>query len=996
EDREGAAGTINAMLLTPLINITGMGAPRLIFAQMFNFATATGDVYARLANANGEDFWPPQRNSNLCGKAPTAEDLIINPDTEPNGWVPLTGWDFAPVFAGKSVNYDARKWVTGNVGVKEAMELAGLGDLPDGQDTLDDWPYIQFCWRADQVNGIQKTQGSSTAEEPGLMREWSIDDVLVTPFTMDLGPSQRVPIVDNVTKEYRFLLRNLGGYTDTYRVALQDETGLPSKGPGFWSTEVLDESGAPLREIQMGPGDQRVISLRLHVGVAPPTAAHEGTVDLALSVLSKTASVLRSTQHLFLDFAYPERPNARIVGLIVNDATLSIDKPRTVDVLVQNTGTTAMEDVELMVVDKMDPSFGVAPEDLRRLDGSAVPAFDLAPGELRVITVNWIPRVAGEHNLTAIADPANRVLEFDEIDNTFVKPIEIPAAQFPDLVVDVAVSKENPIPGDAVEVTVTIRNVGGATAEGVQLSVRAGVTDLLPGESPHVLPRAIPPGATEIVNATWRPAFPGEQTIIVRAKTLAGVLERLDTSGDNVQVLAIQVRSRGLELVGPGTVQVAAGGTATAQIEVKNRGDLDDTYRVRLTPPDGWRAELRGYGEVAHVAVANHSSANLTLVFGPPSLAEAGPYELLVQAESEHGTDAAQTSVVAVIPQEFGVRFLVDHEVLLQPGKRALPIQLQNGGNGADLVTVRARSAPAGWQVEPTTFPLRALQRLEGAINVSIPTTTPEGAYALVLEAQGKGGALLAQDVLVQVLPLELVTLRLEGVPALVAPGQELQALLRVANEGNQPARAAIAFTAPSGWVARLERDVASMLPGETRALGLTLVVPANASAAAQRLDASATSGRGLAYALQQTVRVAHADLELTEAELLPRGQVREGAVSNVQAKVVNRGELPALASLAVYVDDELVAFEPGEELAPGGEAKVQGSFRAVAGEHVVLVVADPGKQVGEEDEANNARLLVQHVERPAGVFAVPGPEPWLLVLAVAGVAVLMGRRVRR
>lgn len=967
-DRGVAAGTLWGSVRSPAIPIADMLRPQLLYADrhQFNGVDAEGSIYARLIDRRGSvDNWTA---------FPVGDCLTRTPDEAALRWVRVDDH-----ITGTTPQFNADKWILRNVDLGPLMDRAA-----NETGRLEDFTHVQLCWLLEQP---------SPRTGANLIKEWSLDDILVTPYGAGLGPSQRIPITDNVTKDFRLVLRNNGAYTDTYRLGLEEETGLPSKGPSNWKVSLRDGDGRPLDEVRVRPGEERVVTVRVRVDVAPPTLAREGTVDLAVTAISKTTAFLRSTQHLVFDFTYEDRPNLRVAGLIVNDPALSVDKPRTVDVLVQNTGSVVARNVRVAVVDKMDPAFGVPPEELRQLDGTEVPPLTLAPGDTHVVTVNWVPHVAGEHNLTGIVDPGGRILEFDERDNTLVKPIVVPKAEFPDLLVEASASTANPSPGDLVEVQMRITNKGGAPATGIQVSLRAGVTDLLPGEPPHVLPIAIRPGETHVLNASWRPAFPGEQTIILRARTFAGILETLDTSGDNVVLLVIKVRSRGLDMVLPPDLAVAPGALANATIEVHNRGDVDDTYRIVVEPPDDWRGVFPGLGEDILLTVGNHSHRNLTVQVGPPRHAESGPYQVKLRASSQNGTEALEAHLVATVPQDYGLRFEVAPEHLVLPGARFLPITLRNSGNGFDLVTVRARSLPAGWTVEPTTFGVPARSTQELRLNLSSPTTTPEGAYDLVLEAQGKGAGLLAQGTKVQILPYELLRLEVQGVPEVLVPGTAHRGSLVVRNAGNLEARAALQVTAPEGWPLRLERDVVSVNPGEARTLDLGLVVPANASDKAQALVALAESGRGASYDLTRVVRPASVDLEVVALEQLPRGQARDGAVLTIVAHVANRGEVPLPAPLAVYVDDVLLGYENGPTLAPGEEARINVSFKARGGEHVLLVAADPAQVLGEADETNNAKLLVMRVDRAGGLFAVPGPEPWLVALAVAGLALILRTR---
>jgi hypothetical protein len=74
-----------------------------------------------------------------------------------------------------------------------------------------------------------------------------------------------------------------------------------------------------------------------------------------------------------------------------------------------------------------------------------------------------------KQTITAVVNDANRIYESNTGNNTFDKVVDIaPASDFK--VVDIKLSPANPKPGDNVVFTMTVQNMGGATATGSQLS----------------------------------------------------------------------------------------------------------------------------------------------------------------------------------------------------------------------------------------------------------------------------------------------------------------------------------------------------------------------------------------------------------------------------------------------------------------------------------------------------------------------------------------------
>jgi hypothetical protein len=966
-------GTIFVGFHSPAVDIRQHQHPLLTYYDRHDFTTSDpqGSVYARLVRCVplGSDPCAPEASETF----PVGSCEVLDPDVYTQRWMPLAGED-----AITTPGFQAHSWAMRTVDLEPLLARAAR-ERPDVPREA--WDRVQVCWHLEQ---------RSPAAGATVLREWDLDDVLVTPYAFEVGPRQVVPIGDNVTKDVRLAIRNTGAYTDTYHVALLDEKGFQSQGPANWRLELRDERGSPLGALRVEPGAAGAFRVRVHVAVAAPFLQHEGTVEVPLTVVSDAAPLLRTTERLPFTFAYPSRPNLRVAGLVVGDPGLGVDKPRTLDVVLQNTGDVPAPGVRVEVLDKMDPAAGQAPLALALMDGRAPPPLDVAPGDLRFLSFAWTPRVAGEHNLTVLLDPDNTLLEFDERDNVLVRPVLVPAATFPDLAVEASAQPANPAPGDLVDVQVLVRNRGTAAAEGVQVTVRAGVTDLLPGDAPHILPLAIPPGGSVPLRTTFRPAFPGEVLLLARAVTRAGQLERLETFGDNAFIAPVRVRGLSLDLRLPEGLSAQPGTTVRVPLTVGNREGLDDAYDLQLTPPDGWGARFPGHGERTALPLAGLASAQLAIELSVPRDAEAGPHALLLRATSQNTSRSVEAGLAVEVPARFGLR-LEAEPVALSPGGGAVPLWVRNAGNAPDMVTLAATQLPAGWSAAPATLAVPPRSAADARLALALPTTTPAGTYRVRLQAQGAGGAGAEAEALVDVLPAERLGLRLLGLPALPAPGEASAALVRVANEGNLPAFARLRVDAPPGWRARLGREVVSMLPGEARDVPLSLVVPPEAPAGEGVLRVTAASGRDAVYDAARPMRAATAQLALEGLELVPRVAVRVGDVVHAQVRVANRGEVAVPASVAAYVDDQLLGFEDLGLLAPGREVLASLAFTARAGEHVVLASVDPGGAVGEADEADNARLEVLRVPQGFAFATVPGPE--LLLLASALLAAARRRR---
>ncbi len=95
--------------------------------------------------------------------------------------------------------------------------------------------------------------------------------------------------------------------------------------------------------------------------------------------------------------------------------------------------------------------------------------------------------------------------------------------------------------------------------------------------------------------------------------------------------------------------EIRAGESRTADIRVRNTGDVHDRYRLHVEVPDGWTASLAP----EQVAVASGEDAGVTLTLDVPRSAQAGSYTLAVAATSVD-EDASGSAEVGVSVRQGG------------------------------------------------------------------------------------------------------------------------------------------------------------------------------------------------------------------------------------------------------------------------------------------------------------------------------------------------------
>jgi subtilase family serine protease len=77
--------------------------------------------------------------------------------------------------------------------------------------------------------------------------------------------------------------------------------------------------------------------------------------------------------------------------------------------------------------------------------------------------------ITGEHDITVVVDPENRIYEIDDVNNTYTQPIHVRASDL--LVERIEINPESPLRGETASINVTMRNNGDADANNLTLKI---------------------------------------------------------------------------------------------------------------------------------------------------------------------------------------------------------------------------------------------------------------------------------------------------------------------------------------------------------------------------------------------------------------------------------------------------------------------------------------------------------------------------------------------
>lgn len=415
--------------------------------------------------------------------------------------------------------------------------------------------------QVDPANAIAET---SETDNLASSRLWVATPPDLAVFTADLVPSSFTP-EPGTAFALEYTVRNLGeGSTGPLTMAVYD--GNPSAGGVLLGTQDLSGvSGAGSRTSTVG------ITL---------TSAVAHTVYVVADSTNQVTEQSETNNQASVTVQVGATPMAVDLAVTPMDVTLTPARPQSgeivqVTVRFRNEGT---EPATGILVELFDG----APESGGTLLGSDTRA--LAAGEEQTLTATWTATV-GIHDLYVVLDRTNQIVEIKETNNLAVVRV------MPDLVdlavsaTDLAFTPPRPVIGDAVVLTVTVRNVGIRETGPFTVALYDG--DPSAG---GVLLRTYPVSTLAGDTAgTFTDAFTGEgRTYRFHAVAdVDGQVVELDET-NNQAMRSLRIKAPG-EILGPDLVPIkldVTGATTDSQtlqiggavrVTVQNRGDAKIT-----------------------------------------------------------------------------------------------------------------------------------------------------------------------------------------------------------------------------------------------------------------------------------------------------------------------------------------------------------------------------------------------------------------------------------
>ncbi|HVM45887.1 MAG TPA: CARDB domain-containing protein, partial [Candidatus Thermoplasmatota archaeon] len=835
-----------------------------------------------------------------------------------------------------------------------------------------------------------------------------IDDISVGPLALDVRPlnAQRANLLDNTTKGFNVLLRNLGAMTDVVRVEFDAFNSSAPEG----SVSVPDQA------FTLRPNETTYAT----VYVTLPRDPSLLPTDFKVRILARSLLDPNAGGATLLDLAFGPRQWAEL--------TLSVDPPvgivqeatdTFIPIRIENNGLVDSVPSRVRVIDEWA---GGRVE--HTLDLSAIPSYSQAPEEaLRVLEFRWRPErgSVGPHTLTFEVDPEELGQEYTRTNNIVQMSVEVSDLLIPDLHIanfsaltlrnavggtvtpgfDADVARYEVTAGEIVSFQLRVANAGRAGATNVNVRPFIGALSLPAKTIPY-----IPPGTDAIVTFNWL-AQKGEHKIEFDVR-----IEQVELSSANnvypgrgVTLLTVKGYEVAVEIPDVDDL-LAPASEIMVPFRITNNGNAGEDLRLVAKAPAGMTIMLPREGFFLRAGETYDDNARLILA----AEAVAGQQFISIEAIArENPMKVASGRAALSVLASYGGSVAGGYAVGAPP-EIVVPVDLVNEGNSLEPWKV-VLQLPPGWtsrDAQPAEVVVPAHARVTHNFHLTMPTGTPPGDRVIAVKATMPNGETREGVARVGVSALRAASLVVEE----SAPKPDKGALtvpVRVQNTGNvQQPFSVLLIDPPAGVDIRVEPSEFLLPPGG-EAIASIIMRPNESIAAGTyaisgytRFDGVIPQTReGLANVQTLRVPIMRQDLRVTTLEFSPRAELDAGDRVTVKATIQNFGQFEVTSVPAhLFVDDVFMAETVIPTIAPGGRVDVTFNWTALLGVHTLTVVVDPYKDTVDASREDNAVSVLATVGTEAargGVAAGRADAPlggaWLVVAAVA-LGMLLTRKV--
>jgi hypothetical protein len=568
----------------------------------------------------------------------------------------------------------------------ETIPLTGTGTDPEGNP-------VTYKWTSLSNDGVPNAD--VTFSDPAI----ASPSVTILTNTGTSGSSSRRRLTLTVTDDH--------GYTGTasVQVSVNPPTHdpslvsiVPATVPGFKdvlqnvTVNVKNEGNVPETFTvhladpagTVGPVSSTVTNLAAggSSGVLfswTPTGAGSHTLTATIDTVTGETDTADNTLALAVDVVDAPIHDISVVSIAPTTIPGLEGISQNVTVNVKNEGNVS----ETFSVSLADPSGAVGLV-------SASSSLTLAGGATGNVIFSWTSTGTGSHTLTATADTVAG--ETDTADNSKTLEVTVDA-----VVHDVAVISITPTTTPALEtfsqnVTVNVKNEGN-----VSESFNVALADETAGTiatSPLSVTN-LAPGVSQNVIFSWTPTSASLHKLTATADTVSGETDAADNvKSSDVTVDAI-VHDASVVLITTAATPRQEGSAQNVTVNVKNEGNVSETFSVSLGDPAG---SIRLVSASASVTLAAGAASDVIFSWTPTS---GGSHTLTGTATLATDTDTADNEktldvAVTAIVHDASVLSVTTAATPRQEGSaQNVTVNVKNEGNVSETFSV-SLGDPAG------------------------------------------------------------------------------------------------------------------------------------------------------------------------------------------------------------------------------------------------------------------------------------------------------------
>ncbi len=454
---------------------------------------------------------------------------------------------------------------------------------------------------------------------------------------------------------------------------------------------------------------------------------------------------------------------------------------------------------------------------------------------------------------------------------------------------------------------------------------------------------------------------------------------------------------------------VDPGNSTSYQVFVTNVGNEAGTVIILLEIVSGtgnWQAEL----DANSVGVAGNEQKSVTMTVVAPTDAKAGERLIIrVVGFNEEMTMRDEITTTTLVNQVHKLLIGVNPDrQTADPGATVTyTVTVQNAGNGPEQTSIAIHNMEVDWKMkfvrsdaEISDLYLDAAQSISFDAVVTVPTDALAGDHLSTLGIMDNSRNLWPIDLVTSVkhiydLSLTTAISKLQG-----SPGKTVFFAIITRNRGNGPDT--ITFQAgrmPQGWGLAFQDtnlntvDGVTLNASESGKTYLMVSLPVSSNSTSQEISVTGTSESGLTDTVKFVVDMMLPDLYLSGLKYNPTKPVA-GKAATVTVKVFNQGEVNVdNVTVRFYEGGTILGTERINHLSASSNKTATFTWVPGAGKHTIRFLVDPDNTIIESDRTNNQLKETVNISSQSSIL--PGFEPLLVIMALAGVAVIIARRRR-